>query len=174
MSRIFTFVNELPFIVSFLVTIVFVVIYGLVARKLYKKKTWKIIAIIVLMLWFIALVWTTINSRDCWTRKIDIVPFSNLIKLNNIHGIVKGYILNAILFVPLGMTAPFIINNYVKRPVLETILYGFIISLIIEITQYIFAVGYSEMEDLIMNTAGTAIGTISYLIANYERKNSKV
>lgn len=35
---------------------------------------------------------------------------------------------------------------------------GAAVSLVIEITQFIFASGYSDVDDLIFNTAGAALG----------------
>ena len=44
-----------------------------------------------------------------------------------------------------------------------TILWGLGLSLYIEVIQYVFGTGVSEVEDLILNTAGTGIGYLVYL-----------
>lgn len=51
----------------------------------------------------------------------------------------------------------------IGKPVL---LIGFLLSLGIEISQYIFGTGVTEVEDLILNTLGTALG---YLLWNLFR-----
>ena len=69
-------------------------------------------------------------------------------------------ILNILLFVPLGSALPFIC----KQPkFVKTILIGFLLSLLIELVQ--FFLGRScEMDDLICNTIGSAVGYLFYML----------
>lgn len=41
-----------------------------------------------------------------------------------------------------------------------TVLVGFLTSLAIEIAQYVFALGYSDIDDLLMNTLGAFLGAL--------------
>ena len=62
---------------------------------------------------------------------------------------------NIIWFVPFGMYL-----KYIEKPRtgLSLLLCGFLFSFLIESLQYIFGTGYSELDDLILNTLGTGIG----------------
>ena len=66
---------------------------------------------------------------------------------------------NIILFIPI----PFVLAWYFKMnrflPILFT---GFLISLSIELLQYIFDVGVADIDDIILNTLGTFAGFFCY------------
>lgn len=47
-----------------------------------------------------------------------------------------------------------------RRPLLTTVLVGAATSLAIEIAQYVFALGYSDVDDLLMNTLGAFLGAL--------------
>ena len=61
--------------------------------------------------------------------------------------------LNILLFVPLGL----LIGSW------KGVVLGFILSLIIELTQLVFCLGFCELDDIINNTIGTAIGVGTYM-----------
>lgn len=69
---------------------------------------------------------------------------------------------NLIWFVPFGAILPLLTQRRTS-----TILLGFFLSLCIEILQFIFGTGVSEVEDLILNTLGTAIGYGLYWAASH-------
>lgn len=91
----------------------------------------------------------------CSHGQIELIPFVGLIQIfhNSVRVFLYLFVGNLIWFVPLGILLPLLTK--VRR---STILWGFLLSLYIEVSQYIFGTGVSEVEDLILNTAGTAIG----------------
>ena len=64
---------------------------------------------------------------------------------------------------------PFLLPETVKNKSRTTILIACAFSLIIEIIQYTFKLGLAETTDVIMNTLGAALGTISYIAANHKK-----
>lgn len=89
---------------------------------------------------------------------------SNLISLqSSITLIFRGdieYVLNLIIFIPLGLSLSLRMKN-----TLLTIGIGFLFSLTIEIIQYIFPIGrIASIDDLLLNTLGTLIGSIVGLL----------
>jgi len=60
---------------------------------------------------------------------------------------------NIAAFIPLGMYLSYL----GKRPV-STVIAGFLLSLFIETMQYVWSVGVSELDDLILNTIGAFVG----------------
>lgn len=42
------------------------------------------------------------------------------------------------------------------------ILYGFLLSVTVELLQYVFCLGYCEMDDVLHNTIGAAIGVLAF------------
>lgn len=62
---------------------------------------------------------------------------------------------NIIWFVPFGMYLQYVGK---QRKLLRTAFYGFLFSLLIETLQYVFGTGFSELDDLVLNTLGAWIG----------------
>ena len=61
---------------------------------------------------------------------------------------------NIIWFVPFG----FLLKRLTRMTAGKIIFLGFLLSLFIETTQFIFGTGVSEIDDLLLNTLGAAIG----------------
>lgn len=97
-------------------------------------------------------------------RTINIIPFKSLFDMinNNISvtRILENVLGNIAIFIPFGLLVPIIQKD--KSP--KIMLYGLITSAIIEIIQYVFALGSSDIDDLVFNTLGTIIGYVLYKI----------
>jgi len=63
---------------------------------------------------------------------------------------------NIIMLMPIGFFFPFIINK--RYVALQTILFGAVFSLFIEVSQKVLNVGYFEVDDLLNNTIGVVLG----------------
>lgn len=85
-------------------------------------------------------------------ERINLIPFSNKID-------VIGYLLNIVMFVPLGFFIPLIWKQMGKLS--DAILAGATFSILIELSQLLSYRG-TDIDDLITNTLGAAIGYIIY------------
>mgnify|MGYP002560585952 FL=1 len=72
------------------------------------------------------------------------------------------FIENIILFVPFGFMMPCIFRMFRKMPV--CVMGGFIFSVMIEVVQYITQRGYSQLDDVVTNTAGALAGWIVWAL----------
>lgn len=95
------------------------------------------------------------TERD---RSINLIPFYYDVEVGAFHA--KEVIMNVLVFIPLG-----IYLRMLDTPVKLSILIAFLSSLTFEIVQFIFAIGSSDMTDLITNTVGAAIGLGVYTLA---------
>lgn len=97
-------------------------------------------------------------------RTISIIPFKSLLDMinNNISvtRILENILGNIAIFIPFGLLLPIVQKDKSKK----IILYGLITSALIEIIQYVFALGCSDIDDLTLNTLGTIIGYLLYKI----------
>ena len=84
---------------------------------------------------------------------INLIPFSS-------EGFAT-YILNVIMFMPLGFLLPLIWRRYRKMG--RTVLTGFCMSLSIELLQ-LFCLRVTDVDDLTMNTLGTAVGFCCWIV----------
>lgn len=64
---------------------------------------------------------------------------------------------NILWFVPFG-----IYLGSKGQGIGKTLLWTFLLSLTIEVLQFVFSSGYSDMEDLILNTLGGLLGLLLY------------
>lgn len=107
-----------------------------------------------------------ITSRPIGTtRSFYLVPF---IMPDGMHLVLLYSIANIIAFLPLGIMIPIIWNRINKMRYI--LLIGFLISITIEIMQFILKCGISQTEDVLMNTLGTIIGYKIYKNLEHKRK----
>ena len=103
---------------------------------------------------------TLFNIRDFTfedlPQRINLIPFSREISL-------RGYILNAVMFVPFGFLVPLLSGKAAKAS--RTVAGGLTFSLLIEVSQILSMRG-TDVDDLIMNTLGAIAGYVLYRIWN--------
>lgn len=110
------------------------------------KKTIFLIASLIFILY------QTLLTRDIGTIRIFKGPFWEL-KSGMWHDIV----LNIALFIPFGFAG----GSFWRG---KSILYGMLISTGIEIIQFIGALGYTEVDDVINNTIGACLGVLIWVL----------
>ena len=93
-------------------------------------------------------------------NSINLIPFSS-------EGAMT-YILNIIMFMPLGFLLPLIWKNF--RNAKKVVLMGFLMSLAIEICQ-LFNIRTTDIDDLMMNTLGAVIGYFIWKLTKRLFKN---
>lgn len=76
----------------------------------------------------------------------------------------KQIFLNVLLFVPFGILLP-MVSRYFKNPIV-TLITGCLFSGIIEIMQYVTGRGLTEVDDVVTNTIGAAVGVVMYHIVS--------
>lgn len=70
--------------------------------------------------------------------------------------IIYLFVGNIVWFIPWGA----FMKAYLGKSASFSIISGLVLSLIIETLQYVFGTGVSELDDLILNTSGAAIGCL--------------
>lgn len=119
--------------------------------------------LIIVFALYLAAVYTVVGIPSIKTLALEPsfnwMPFMDIV--NAPAAYLKNTALNILLFVPLGGFLPILWKEY--RPFFKTVLFGLGMSFFIELTQ-IFTFRLTDIDDLITNTAGTAIG---YCIAKY-------
>ncbi|MBV7292921.1 VanZ family protein [Corynebacterium sp. TAE3-ERU16] len=102
----------------------------------------------------IAGLWSTAAHR---IRDIRLIPFGELFTAHVWYGPPLNIAGNIALFLPFGALVCLLLRDRADR-IKRTALTGLGLSLLIETLQFIFAVGYSDVDDLMLNTAGAAAG----------------
>ena len=91
-------------------------------------------------------------------RSLNLIPFRELLILNGRIGF-SEMIMNVLIFIPLGIYAGVVFRRWMLG---EKLFFFFLISLIIECFQFIFALGVFDITDIVNNTFGGIIGLMMY------------
>lgn len=102
---------------------------------------------ILVALYILIILWITLFFREPMKVRIFRGLFWE-IEMGYWNNIIQ----NILLFIPLG----FLIGG--KRGIIA----GALLSIGIELTQYIFSLGYCELDDVLNNTIGAAIGALLF------------
>jgi glycopeptide antibiotics resistance protein len=108
----------------------------------------------------------TMVFRHPNSRGLELTPFREfdaMLSGNNQKFWFMQIFLNILLFVPFGTLLPVVAEKF--RNFWFTTILGFLFSGAIESMQYITGRGFSEVDDLINNTAGAAAGYIIFAVA---------
>lgn len=118
----------------------------------------------------IGLLWRPEAHRN---RSLELVPFNEYAETGTWFAPLFGYGGNFAFFVPFGVLLYVLLGNSRRHPrrasrrnprrrntVVRVVVAGALFSLTIEICQYVFALGYSDIDDLIFNTLGALTGAV--------------
>ena len=92
---------------------------------------------------------------------LEFSPQTNFVPFIDIHTNSLQYMQNILLFIPFGFLLPLLWKRFEK--IIPTIIFGALFSLSIEAIQ-IFCPRITDIDDLLMNTAGTIIGYFLFII----------
>ena len=150
---------------------IFMLIVWTIAGICFQKhtKSWRVMNGILTALSLAAILYSTIIHRTVDTTQS--IPFIRTIEhIRQQPELIREMVMNVFLFFPLGLTMPYAIGNKVQRPVLITIISAFLLTCTIELIQYLSNFGNCELSDIVMNTLGAAIGSVSYLVSSRLRR----
>jgi len=118
-----------------------------------------------------AIIYITLFNRSQTETEIILQPFHSFIEARIQPELYRSMLMNLFLFVPFGLTLPYVLPQKMKRGILLTILLAAAFSAAIEISQYIFHLGRCEMDDVLMNTAGAVLGSMGWVIRRWMERD---
>lgn len=128
------------------------------------RKFRKIIVTILFLLYLAIVLRITVFRSTftlqnlCQNGKIILTLFDgyiDLIRRGEWFAFIYLFVGNIMWFVPFGMYLQYMGK---QRKLLHIAISGFLFSLLIETLQYVFGTGFSELDDLVLNTLGAWIG----------------
>ncbi len=123
--------------------------------------SWIVPSAVVFVLYLAALMTMVLLKYGLQTGlgSVNVKPFWWLTHVNaSTFGNVFG---NVAFFVPFGLFLPLLFREMTTA---RTIVAGFFLSLLFEVTQYVTDTGAADVDDLILNTVGVAIGALVFLL----------
>ncbi|OAB43499.1 VanZ family protein [Paenibacillus glacialis] len=123
-----------------------IIVYAFIAIKVILFKTVPLSALF--------------HSRIMSLRSINVIPFHTINEFFISANIDMGRALaniggNIAIFVPFGIFVAYAVN---RKPLRIPFLWLLITSFMLEIIQYVFALGSSDIDDILLNFTGGAIG----------------
>ena len=110
------------------------------------------------------------DPAEAFPFRMNLVPLVHLFEYENVRDIIWNVVGNAAMFIPSGIVLPILyrkLDGFWK--VVEG---GALISLCIEILQLPFASRASDVDDLILNTLGVAVGYGIYAVTTSRKRHS--
>ena len=111
-----------------------------------------------------------INLSGIQPIRINLIPFVNILDYDNKREAAINIIGNISMFIPTGIILPFLyprLDHFWKA-----LLVGAGLSFVIEMMQLLFPGSVSDIDDLILNTAGVAIGYGIYKLVHRFRREA--
>lgn len=125
--------------------------------KTIKIKILQAVAAVLFITVVLIILTLTVFGRIPGERQMQIIPFWSYgeILCGNRY-VLKQVILNIVLFVPIGIVLPFLLNKKVSLEI--ALVYGVVFSSIIEVLQLVTCRGLCEFDDIFHNSLGCMIG----------------
>lgn len=111
--------------------------------------------------------YVTLFSRARGTeRMLSLIPFSKIRLMASSATVRWEKLMNVFAFIPLGLTSAGAIPDKKRKRYLLALVFASSVSLITELAQLIFALGYCELDDFIVNVFGTLCGVLVCVAAD--------
>ena len=115
--------------------------------------------IYLIVLYWILLFKLGVRFNYMGNRNVNLIPFSKPVMLHG-KADLSEIILNIIIFIPMGVYEGSLFKrwSFIKR-----IIFLFIMSIIIEVLQFLLKIGSADITDVITNTLGGVIGLLIFI-----------
>lgn len=111
--------------------------------------------------------------------RANLVPFheirENIYEILNNRNVTSfiNFAGNIVAFIPLGLMLP-ILFNHRKMPFSKVLFISLFVSLAFEMTQLVLSIGTFDVDDLILNTSGGAIGYLIFRLGLFNYLSPQV
>ena len=160
-----TYVYCMPLWQIMFIMALLVVLWFFGSRR-FDRRVWQVWNGFVVAVSIGVVLRATLLFREPTERRVAMLPFHGLAEalVQPQTELYRTWLMNVFLFVPLGLSLPFLLPDKIPHKVVLTVALAAALSLLIEYLQYRYALGYCETDDVIMNTLGALIGSISYIL----------
>ncbi|MBQ7058902.1 MAG: VanZ family protein [Firmicutes bacterium] len=176
---------EIPFIAAELIFAVFWILLAIIRSLRQHRINWKREALLLLMYVNLAVLLRLtffpmarlnghvqplpFDSEQILPLRVNLIPWIHLFYFDTRKDLLLNLIGNVTMFIPSGIILPILYRKLDRF--WKVVLVGMGMSLLIEILQLPFYTRASDVDDLILNTIGVAIGYGIYRIFTRRKKN---
>lgn len=171
MSRIMWIVYTQPLYRIVVFILLLIIVWSAAGVLADKKRWWKPLNAIVCIAITAIILYATVYSREESSRQVILTPFITFEYAKIQPELYRTMLMNMFLFVPLGLSLPFVLPF--KHGAVFTVIVAIALSAAVEAVQYHLGLGLSEIDDVITNTLGAAIGTLPFVIGGKIKRGAK-
>ncbi len=156
--------EKIPITVIFVITLVVVFILWIYIffiphiniQEVLKKKYQKYCLVILLVIYVGIMLLITVLTRDFSSNyRFNFIPFNSILNFHHINGEIIQDINNILLFFPLGVLYT---CQHKTNQLKKTIWISFLLSIGIEVIQFVGKLGKFDIDDIIFNVLGGFLG----------------
>ena len=126
------------------------------------QKNMKWVSALAATLFLALALYQTLFSRTPTAVALHLIPFSAFVRAQTNREVYRSMLMNVFLFLPMGLSLPFVLRGGTAKRLLLTALIAFALSAGIEAIQLVFSLGMVEADDVLCNTVGAALGACAY------------
>lgn len=163
MSELFHYVYSRSLLTISTVILMSVLVWTTI-NKLFLLERKRCFNLCLFLVAIIIISYITIFNRRVGDKEVCIIPFYSFVMAQEQPEMYRSMFMNALLFVPFGLFLPYVQKDSHRRKIKTTIWLAFLFSFCIEVFQFTFRLGRAEVDDIICNTLGAFIGSLSFVL----------
>lgn len=149
------------------------IIWVAMEKKVRDPLRWKLFNAVVFLGIVAAILYTTVLSRSENSQEPSWIPFYTFVEAKLQPELYRTMLMNIFLFQPIGLALPNLLPKK-AHPVFVTVVFAMLLSIGVEAAQFHYQLGRCEIDDVIMNTLGAAIGAAAcVLVRILARRNNQ-
>lgn len=148
----------------FLLLVVWFFLGMFLKYRTQKINLWKAVNALVFLCILTTIIHITLSNRSSGTSEAIMIPFHSFVEARVQPEMYRSMLMNVFLFFPIGLSLPNILPDRWKNSALIAVVFAFLLSSSVEFLQYRYQLGRVEIDDVICNTFGCMVGTLSYLL----------
>jgi glycopeptide antibiotics resistance protein len=131
-------------------------------------RAWRIGNWVLFAITLLVILSFTLFQRTSGAGQINLIPFSSFVRARTEQPeLYREILMNVLLFFPLGLSLSSALphKRSVGRRFCLTVLAGLCVSVAVEAIQFVFKLGMAEVDDLMTNSFGAALGASQLLLS---------
>lgn len=152
------YIQPLPVVVMGMILLV--ILWAVMGKFFGGRLWWRLFNGAVFFGIVAVILYMTVYTRGENPQEPALDPFQSFLEAKIQPELYRTMLMNVFLFEPIGLLLPQILPKK-AHPVVITVVFALLLSIGIEAAQLHFHLGRCETDDVIMNTLGAILGTVS-------------
>lgn len=157
MAKLFWWIYVQPISAILLEMALLPILWVAIEKKVGNPLRWKLFNAVAFLGIVVAILYTTIWNRGETAQEPSWIPFYTFVEAQLQPELYRTMLMNVFLFQPIGLALPNLLPKK-AHPAVITVVFAMLLSIGIEAAQFHYHLGRCEIDDVIMNTLGAAIG----------------